>query len=107
MAMQVSGNYAQSRTDYAEKVKEKQAAERAEKAKEAEKLKEIAKAEQNKKEAKKLEDVVSKITDFIKENKSNMDKIKPIIAKSKELGYDNPTLITDINDANKVLALIS
>jgi glutamyl/glutaminyl-tRNA synthetase len=76
-------------------------------AKEAEKLKEIAKAEQNKKEAKKLEDVVSKITDFIKENKSNMDKIKPIIAKSKELGYDNPTLITDIDDANKVLALIS
>ena len=74
---------------------------------EAEKLKEIAKAEQNKKEAKKLEDVVSKITDFIKENKSNMDKIKPIIAKSKKLGYDNPTLITDIDDANKVLALIS
>lgn len=36
-----------------------------------------------------------------------MDKIKPIIAKSKELGYDNPTLITDIDDANKVLALIS
>ena len=76
-------------------------------AKEAEMLKEISKAEQNKKEAKKLEDVVSKITDFIKENKSNMDKIKPIIAKSKELGYDNPTLITDIDDANKVLALIS
>lgn len=74
---------------------------------EAEKLKEIAKAEQNKKESKKLEDIVSKITDFIKENKSNMDKIKPIIAKSKELGYDNPTLITDIDDANKVLALIS
>lgn len=76
-------------------------------AKEAERLKEIAKAEQNRKEAKKLEDVVSKITDFIKENKSNMDKIKPIIAKSKDLGYDNPTLITDIDAANKVLALIS
>ena len=35
MAMQISGNYAQSRTDYAEKVKEKQTAEKAEKAKEA------------------------------------------------------------------------
>lgn len=34
MAMQVSGNYVQSRIDYAEKVKEKQAAEKAEKAKE-------------------------------------------------------------------------
>ena len=37
MAMQVNGNYEHSRTDYAERVKEKQAAERAEKAKEAEK----------------------------------------------------------------------
>ena len=42
MAMQVSGNYAQSRTDYAEKVKEKQAAERAEKAKEAQEAKKAA-----------------------------------------------------------------
>ena len=37
MAMQIHGNYDHSGTDYAEKVKEKQAAERAEKAKEAEK----------------------------------------------------------------------
>ena len=33
MAMQVNGNYEHSRTDYAERVKEKQAAEKAEKAK--------------------------------------------------------------------------
>lgn len=76
-------------------------------AKEAEKMKQIAKAEQDKKEAKKLEDIISKITDFIKENKSNMDKIKPIIAAAKNLGYDNPTVITKIEDAKKVLALIS
>lgn len=37
MAMQVNGNYEYSRTDYAERAKEKQAAERAEKAKETEK----------------------------------------------------------------------
>lgn len=74
---------------------------------EAKRLKEIAKAEQNKRESKKLEDVISKITDFIKMNKSNMDVIKPIIAKTKELGYDNPTMITDIEDAEKVLELIS
>ncbi len=37
MAMQIHGNYDHSVTDYAEGVKEKQAAERAEKAKEAEK----------------------------------------------------------------------
>lgn len=35
MAMQVNGNYDPSRTDYAERVREKQAAEREEKAKEA------------------------------------------------------------------------
>lgn len=74
---------------------------------EAKRLKEIAKAEQNKRESKKLEDVISKITDFIKANKSDMDVIKPIIAKTKELGYDNPTMITDIEDAEKVLELIS
>ena len=70
-------------------------------------MKEIAKAEQDKKENKKLEDVVEKITDYIKANKSNMDKIKPIIAKAKELGYENPTMIDKIDDAKKVLALIS
>lgn len=76
-------------------------------AEEAERLKEIAKAEQDKKENKKLEDVVEKITDYIKANKSNMDKIKPIIAKAKELGYENPTMIDKIEDAKEVLALIS
>lgn len=75
--------------------------------KEAKRLKKIAKAEQNKRESKKLEDVISKITDFIKMNKSDMDVIKPIIAKAKELGYDNPTMITDIKDAERVLELIS
>ena len=44
MAMQVNGNYEHSRTDYAERVKEKQAAERAEKAKEAEKAAEEKKS---------------------------------------------------------------
>ena len=34
MAMQVNGNYEHSRTDYAERVKEKQAAERAERKRE-------------------------------------------------------------------------
>lgn len=40
MAMQINGNYAQSKTDYAEKVREKQAALKAEKAKEAKETKE-------------------------------------------------------------------
>lgn len=68
--------------------------------------KEIKKAEIKKKEEKKLEDVISSITDYIKENKSDMDKIKPIIAKTRELGYDNPTMIDNIKDAETVAALI-
>ena len=44
MAMQVNGNYEHSRTDYAERVKEKQAAERAEKVREAEKAAEEKKS---------------------------------------------------------------
>ncbi len=38
MAMQIHGNYDHSGTDYAERVKEKQADQRAEKVKEAEKI---------------------------------------------------------------------
>lgn len=36
-----------------------------------------------------------------------MDKIKPIIAKTKELGYENPTTISKVEDAEIVLELIS
>ncbi len=46
---EMSGNYEHSRTDYAERVKEKQAAERAEKAKEAEEAGEAEKAAEEKK----------------------------------------------------------
>lgn len=74
---------------------------------EALRLKEIVKAEEDKKKAKELETLVSEITEYIKNNKSNMDLIKPIIAKSKELGYDKPTEISDIKDAKAVLKLIS
>lgn len=69
-------------------------------------LKEVAKAEKEKKESKKLEDVISQITDYIKENKSNMDKIKPLLEFSKEHGYANPTLIDDIKVATKAIELI-
>ena len=35
-----------------------------------------------------------------------MDKIKPIITKTRELGYDNPTMIDNIKDAETVADLI-
>jgi hypothetical protein len=73
---------------------------------EVEKLKSIAKAEENNNFKKVLAEKITTITDFIKENKSDMSKIKPILELSKELGYSKPTDITDIDDADKVLELI-
>lgn len=74
---------------------------------EVKRLKEIAEKEKAKKAEKQLNTVISQITNYIKANKSDMEVIKPIIKLTKELGYDNPTMISDITDANKVLALIS
>lgn len=51
--------------------------------------------------------VVAQIVDFFTKNKSDIAKIKPILAECKELGYSNPKEISNIEDANKILALIS
>lgn len=73
---------------------------------ESENNKRIAREEENKKEAKKLDGAISQITEFIKMNKTDMDKIKPVIAAVKEMGYDNPTKIDNIEAANKILEMI-
>jgi len=73
---------------------------------EQEKLKEIAKAEEENKSQKEIDSYVNKITEFIKDNKSDMSKIKPIITKSKELGFANPTQINDIKVAKEIIKFI-
>lgn len=73
---------------------------------EAERLKEIAKAEKKNKAEKELNSILAEITDFIKNNKSNMDIVKPILTATKEMGYDNPTKIDNIDNANKILDMI-
>lgn len=73
---------------------------------EAENLKQIAKKEENKRKSKKLDEIISEIKDYFIKNKSNMDLIKPIIAASKEMGYDNPTMIDNIESAEKILEMI-
>jgi hypothetical protein len=75
---------------------------------EAKKLKMESFIKKNKedKAKKELSEIISQITDFIKENKTDMKLIKPLLEKSKELGYENPTKITDINHAKEVLGLI-
>lgn len=73
---------------------------------EAKRMKEIAEAEEKNKAAKEVKEVVDKILDYIKENKADMAKIKPILAKCKEIGVKTPADITDLEDALEVAKLI-
>jgi len=72
---------------------------------EAEKLKEIAKKEEENRKEKELKGLISQVTDFIKDNVSDKEKIKPILDKSKELGYVNPTKVDNLKDAKTLLNL--
>lgn len=76
------------------------------KAAEEKRMAEIAAAEEKNKAAKEVKEVIDKIMYFIKENKSNMTVVKPILAKCKELGVANPTEIDNIEDALKLVELI-
>ena len=73
---------------------------------EAKKLKSIAKKEEENKSKKVLDEKIAIVTDFIKENKSDMSKVKPILDLSKSMGYKNPTEITDINDIDAIIKII-
>lgn len=72
---------------------------------EAKELKRIAKAEEDAKIQKELDGIIAKIVDFFTENKSDIDAIKPILAKCKELGYANPKEINNVEDAKTILAM--
>lgn len=67
--------------------------------------KRIADAEKAAHEQKELESVVSDIVEFVAENKSDMDKVKPILTACKERGYANPKEIDSLEDAKDVLAV--
>lgn len=69
--------------------------------------KRVAEQEERAKSQAAVDDVVSQIVDFFTENKSDIAKIKPVLTAVKNLGYDNPKSIDNIDDANKILALIS
>lgn len=66
--------------------------------------KRVAEQEKQRNADKELEEVISQIIVFFTENKSDLNKIKPILAKCKSLGYSNPKDITDIEDAKTLLA---
>ena len=69
--------------------------------------KRVAEQEEQAKSHAAVDEVVSQIVDFFTKNKSDIAKIKPVLAECKELGYSNPKEISNIDDANKILALIS
>lgn len=80
---------------------------KAEEKAEAKRMKEIAEAEEKNKAKKEVGVVIEKINDYLKENKSDVAKIKPILAKCKEVaGVKTPAEITNLEDALAVLEVI-
>ena len=73
---------------------------------EAARMKEIAEAESKNKAKKEVDAVITKINDYLKENKSDVAKIKPILAKCKEFGVKTPSELTTLEDALAVLEVI-
>jgi len=72
---------------------------------EAAKLKRIAEAEEYNRVKKELDEVVSQIINFFTENKTNIDKIKPVLSAIRDFGYSNPNEITDVEHAKTILAM--
>ena len=74
---------------------------------EAKRMKEIAEAEEKNKAKKEVDSVIEKINDYLKENKADLSKVKPILAKCKEVaGVKTPAELTNLEDALAVLELI-
>lgn len=65
----------------------------------------IAEAEAEAKIQKELSKITEKIKAFCIANKGKTAKLKPLVAAAKEMGYDNPMKVTNIDDAKKILEL--
>lgn len=63
----------------------------------------VAAKETANKAQKELDAAISKLVDFFTENKSNLDKIKPVLKKVKDAGYSNPKEIDDVDFAKELL----
>ena len=70
-----------------------------------EEAKRIAKKEEENNSQAELESIVNEIVNFFTENRSDLNKIKPVMAKVKELNYTTPKEITSLEDAQAVLAV--
>lgn len=76
------------------------------KAAEEKRMAEIAAAEEKNKAAKEVKEVVDRILDYIKNNKADLSKVKPILAKCKDYGVKSPAELTNLEDALEVAKLI-
>ena len=65
----------------------------------------VAENEKSAKAHKELSSIVNEIVSFFAENKSDLDKIKPILKAIKDGGYDNPKNIDDVDFAKSILAM--
>jgi len=65
----------------------------------------VAVAEAENKANAELDSIKTDITAFFVNNKTNLEILKPVLGKMKELGYSNPTEITLIEDAQNILAM--
>lgn len=70
-----------------------------------EREKRVAENEKQAKSKAELDEIVNEIVEFFTENKSDINKIKPIMAACKELGFATPKEIDNVEDAKKILAL--
>lgn len=52
-----------------------------------------------------LEDYIKNIMSYFQDNLDDRDKIKPIVAEIKKMGYDKPQSISNVADAQKILEL--
>ena len=71
----------------------------------AEKDRRIAEKEAEAKYNKELESVINDIVVWFNNNKSDKDKIKPVLIACKEAGATNPKELTDLEEAKKILAM--
>lgn len=63
----------------------------------------VAKNESVAKSQKELDTIIDDIVSYFTENKSDIDKIKPVLKKIKSEGYSNPKDIEDIDFAKQIL----
>lgn len=68
-------------------------------------MKEIAETERIKKEQKSVDEIMDKVLDYVKANKTKTSKIQPILTRCKEAGV-KPTEVTDIDLAKELLSMI-